>query len=108
MEGAQAVNHSSIKHIIFLSKKKKKHIFGFVIHLGRGKTLYICACNTHTHTHTIIVLCVISKIGVLWFKFRLNETQSCLQLKRKMKKKNRFKKSIGKKKFCTPWVRPKG
>ena len=86
MEGAQVVNHGSIKHIIFLSKKKNI-IFGFVIHLGRGKTLYICACNTHTHT--IIVLCIISKIGVLWFKFRLNETQSCLQLKRKMKGKKK-------------------
>ena len=87
MEGAQVVNHGSIKHIIFLSKKKNI-IFGFVIHLGRGKTLYICACNTHT----IIVLCVISKIGVLWFKFRLNETQSCLQLKRKKKEKKGLKK----------------
>lgn len=28
--------------------------------------------------------------------------------KEKKKGKKRFKKSIGKKKFCTPWVRPKG
>ena len=93
MEGAQAVNHSSIKHIIFLSKKKKKKTLSLVLlFIWEGGKHFIYVHATHTHTHTIIVLCVISKIGVLWFKFRLNETQSCLQLKRKKKEKKGLKK----------------